>query len=208
MSPQSSGSPLQVVCLGDSLTEAADVAPGEAWHALAAADLKAEFVNRGIGGDTSAGMLSRFQADVVARRPHAVILLGGANDLWWDLELGAVQANLFAMACQARFHGIAPVVGLPPPLDTVLARSREMFRPLSGWDVCCRKLAQLVAAVRSAAHSCAIACVDLHRPFLTPEGAVRSELFLENGLHPNPEGHRVMAEAVVAAMARLRLTPP
>ena len=197
---------LQVVCLGDSLTEAADVAPGEAWHALAAARLGAEFVNRGIGGDTSAGMLSRFQADVVARRPHAVILLGGANDLWWDLELGAVQSNLFAMACQARFHGITPIIGLPPPLDVGRARNRDMFRPIAGWDTCCSKLALLVTAVRSAAHSCAIACIDLHRPFLTPEGDVRRELYLENGLHPNPDGHRIMAEAVVAAMARLPLT--
>jgi acyl-CoA thioesterase I len=56
---------MSVVCLGDSLIEGCDVAPGERWHALAAARLEAEFVNSGIGGDTSAGLLSRFYPDVI-----------------------------------------------------------------------------------------------------------------------------------------------
>jgi acyl-CoA thioesterase-1 len=196
----------RVVCLGDSLTAASDVGPGESWHALAAAQLGAEFVNCGIGGDTSAGLLSRFQADVVARRPQAVILLGGANDLWWDLDLGPIQANLFAMACQARFHRIVPAIGLPPPLDARQARTRDMLRPLAGWDACCRKLTGLVEALRAAARACEIACLDFHRPFLDSGGTVRSELYLENGLHPNPEGHRLMAEAAAGLIAGLLLT--
>ncbi len=203
--PAEAGHRLRVVCLGDSLTEASDVDPGQAWHALAAARLGAEFVNCGIGGDTSAGLLSRFQEDVVARRPHAVILLGGANDLWWDLDLGPILANLFAMACQARFHRIVPVIGLPPPIDGSRARSREMFQPLAGWDACCRKLGDLVDALRAAARSCDIDCLDLHCLFLTPAGTVRSELYLGNGLHPNPEGHRLMAEAAAGLIAGLPL---
>jgi lysophospholipase L1-like esterase len=199
--PTQAGPRLRVVCLGDSLTEASDVAPDESWHALAAAKTGAELVNCGIGGDTSAGLLSRFQADVVARRPHAVILLGGANDLWWDLDLGSIQANLFTMACQASFHRIVPIVGLPPPIDAAKARARDMFQPLAGWDVCCRKLAQLAEALRTAARSCQIACLDVHRPFLAPDGTVRGDLYLENGLHPNPGGHRLMAEAAAALIA-------
>ena len=199
--PAQAGPRLRVVCLGDSLTEASDVAPDESWHALAATKTGAELVNCGIGGDTSAGLLSRFQADVVARRPHAVILLGGANDLWWDLDLGSVQANLFTMACQARFHRIVPIVGLPPPIDAAKARARDMLQPLAGWGVCCRKLAQLAEALRTAARSCQIACLDFHRPFLAPDGTVRGDLYLENGLHPNPGGHRLMAEAAASLIA-------
>ncbi len=194
---------LRVVCLGDSLTEASDVPPGESWHALAAAKTGAEFVNCGIGGDTSAGLLSRFRADVVARRPHAVILLGGANDLWWNLDIGSILANLFTMACQAHSHRIVPIVGLPPPIDAAKARARDMFQPLAGWDVCCRKLAELVEALRTAARSCQIACLDFHRPFLAPDGTVRGNLYLENGLHPNPGGHRLMAEAAAALVTAL-----
>ena len=204
--PAPAGSGLRVVCLGDSLTEASDVAPEESWHALAAGRLGAEFVNCGIGGDTSAGLLSRFQADVLARRPHAVILLGGANDLWWDLDLGSIQANLFTMACQARFHRVVPIVGLPPPIDAAKARARDMFQPLAGWDACCRKLVELVDALRAAARSCQIACLDFHRPFLAPDGTVRGDLFLENGLHPNLGGHRLMAETAAGLIAGLSLT--
>jgi lysophospholipase L1-like esterase len=190
----------QIVCLGDSLTEASDVATGQSWHALAAARLGAELLNRGIGGDTTAGLLSRFYPEVIARRPQAVFLMGGANDLWWDLDLGPVQANLFAMVCQARSHRIVPVLGLPPPIDVGRARTHDMFQPRAGWEVCSRKLAQLVISLRAAAGACAVACLDFHRLFLTPEGTVRSELYLDTGLHPNPAGHRLMAELVVEVM--------
>ena len=37
-------------------------------------------------------------------------------------------------------------------------------------------------------------CVD----FLSPDGSIRSELLLD-GLHPTPEGHRLMAAAERAA---------
>ena len=121
-------------------------------------------------GDTTAGLLSRFHPEVIAPQPHAVILMGGANDLWWDLDLGPIQANLFAMVCQARSHRIVPVLGLPPPIDVGRARTHDMFQPRAGWEVCSRKLAQLVISLRAAAGACAVACLDFHRLFLTPGG--------------------------------------
>lgn len=194
-----------IVCHGDSLTEATDVKPGEGWAALMAALLKAEVINSGIGGDTSGGLLGRFYPDVIRHRPQAVIILGGANDLWWDLDLGQIQANLFAMACQARFHGIRPVLGLPPPLHGERARTQDMLQPIAGWEVCCRKLAALVEALRSASRASSITCLDFHSLFLDPRGIVRGELYLGNGLHPNAAGHRRMAEAAVDLLRTLSL---
>jgi lysophospholipase L1-like esterase len=194
-----------IVCHGDSLTEASDVNPAEAWPALMAARLNAKIINSGIGGDTSGGLLGRFYHDVVRHRPKAVIILGGANDLWWDIDIGPIQANLFAMACQARFHHITPVLGLPLPLLAERARTQDMLQPAAGWEVCCRKLAALVDALRSASRACSITCLDFHSLFLDPRGSVRGELYLGNGLHPNASGHRRMADAAVDLLRALPL---
>jgi len=37
------------------------------------------------------------KSDVVQQQPDIVIFMGGTNDLWWDLELNLIQANLSAM---------------------------------------------------------------------------------------------------------------
>ena len=39
------------------------------------------YVNRGIGGQTTAQMLLRFRADVIELRPKVVVILAGTNDI-------------------------------------------------------------------------------------------------------------------------------
>jgi lysophospholipase L1-like esterase len=198
---------VRVVCLGDSLTAASDVLPGQAWHALAAQRLAVEILNRGVAGDTTGGLLSRFHSEVIAERPQAVVLLAGANDLWWGVDLSVIQANLFAMVCQAQAHRIVPLLGLPPPVDLARAAAREMLQPVAGWEALCRNLEQLAHALTSSAAACGVAVLDFHRLFLDETRTVRTELYLENGLHPNPEGHRLMADALADVMRRLTPRP-
>ncbi|HRX82839.1 MAG TPA: GDSL-type esterase/lipase family protein, partial [Pirellulaceae bacterium] len=63
-----------VVFLGDSITQG--------WGP----EFRGQFAgmklaNRGIGGDTTRGMLIRLQQDVLSLNPKAVVLLMGTNDL-------------------------------------------------------------------------------------------------------------------------------
>src|SRR5208283_263374 len=62
-----------VVFLGDSITQG--------WTALAKVFPDFKVVNRGIGGDTTRGILYRLNADVLALKPAAVVLLIGINDI-------------------------------------------------------------------------------------------------------------------------------
>ena len=78
-----------VVFLGDSITQG--------WGA----DFKKSFdgmklANRGIGGDTTRGMLLRLQEDVLALNPKAVVLLMGTNDI--EVEVPADAGELPNMA--------------------------------------------------------------------------------------------------------------
>ena len=62
-----------VVFLGDSITQG--------WHSLANAFPEIKVANRGIGYDTTRGVLYRLNADVLALKPAAVVLLIGINDI-------------------------------------------------------------------------------------------------------------------------------
>ena len=185
-----------IVCHGDSLTEGSDLNPNYTWPRLVENQLNVKVLNSGIGGDTSGGLLARFYPDVVRHKPDLVLIMGGTNDLWWDLDINSILANIFAMTCQAEYHKIVPVVGLPLPLYMENVRKQPMMAPIGGWETCVQKLNRLVEALATSASESEIATVDFYRPFLDDTGEVRGEYFLEDGLHPNKDGHLSMAGEV------------
>jgi lysophospholipase L1-like esterase len=187
----------KVVCHGDSLTEGSDLDKNFTWPILVENRLNLDVINSGIGGDTTGGLLGRFSYDVVRHKPEMVIILGGTNDLWWDLEVNLIQANIFAMACQAQFHDITPIVALPLPLQMENIRRQDMMAPIAGWQKCVRKLSDLVRALTASAGESDIACLDFHHPFLDENGETIAGYYLDDGLHPNKQGHLMMAEKTV-----------
>jgi lysophospholipase L1-like esterase len=107
------------------------------------------------------------------------------------------------MACQAQHRDIAPVVGLPLPLFMENIRNQNMMAPIAGWDRCINKLSELVNALAVAAKESEIACLDFYHPFLDTNQKVRGDYFLEDGLHPNKQGHRLMAEKMAELLQNL-----
>ncbi|WCL53191.1 SGNH/GDSL hydrolase family protein [Gimibacter soli] len=87
----------------------------------------------GIGGDTTPNMLVRLQKDVIERKPDAVIIFAGINDLNTAsmLEDGkragivaAAQANLAAMIAACREAGIEVIIpSVTPPVQPDIARA-------------------------------------------------------------------------------------
>ena len=103
------------VCLVIIRNDMLDLVPdGNRWDEIVAQARAVEaagatIINSGIGGDTSGGLLGRFYPDAIQHHPDMVIIMGGTNDLWWDLEINLILANIFTMTCQARHQGIARV---------------------------------------------------------------------------------------------------
>ena len=63
----------QIVFIGDSIT---DLCPLDDYYS----DLQLATYNRGIGGDTTAGVLKRLDVSALQINPSKVVLLIGAND--------------------------------------------------------------------------------------------------------------------------------
>jgi lysophospholipase L1-like esterase len=191
-----------LICIGDSLTEAADIPVGHGWPALVSNALDLEVINAGIGGDTTAGMLARFPVLLAAKTPAFVFFMGGTNDLWWGWEVNTVLGNLFSMVVQARHHGIAPIIGLPLPVNVAAAKAADFSPPLEGYDRLSQKLEALAEALIFHATESEVAMVDLYWPFMDETDTVRSECFLPDGLHPDRAGHQMIARAIGTVFKR------
>lgn len=173
----------RVVFLGTSLTAGLGLLRAEDTYVARVAALAdsagrpIEAVNAGVSGETSAGGLRR--VDWILEDPVDVLVLElGANDGLRGQDPAAMERNLSSIIDQvrARYPGTPVVVAgmeAPPNLGSgYTERFRRVFR-----DVADRHDAVLV-------------------PFLLDGVAGDRDLNQADGIHPNPDGHRIMARTL------------
>lgn len=172
--------PPTILCLGDSLTAGYGLTLDQAWPALLQrklqdAGLEAVVVNAGVSGDTTAG--GRRRMDWLMTRPVDILVLAlGANDGLRGLATGEIERNLQAIIDRARQERPAVRILLagmkaPPNMGPDYSRAFEAVFPR--------------VAERNG--------IALW-PFLLEGVGGVAELNLEDGLHPNAEGQRRIAE--------------
>lgn len=185
----------RVVLLGDSITVHW---PTESLPALDAVQI----VNRGIAGQNTVQMLLRFEDDVAALAPAAVVILAGTNDLRIfsrparpDTAMAQIARNVTAMADIADARRIRVVLCAIPPVGVgVAGRSRDP--------------ASIVAAndwLKSFAAARGYGFVDVHGILADGAGLLAPE-HTSDGLHLTPAAYRKVTaqlrEALDAALAR------
>ncbi|MEA2061104.1 MAG: GDSL-type esterase/lipase family protein [Thermodesulfobacteriota bacterium] len=183
---------MKIICHGDSLTEGRDIEKEYVRTSLLSHNLRIPVLNLGISGDTTAGMLSRLPLDVVQQQPNIVIFMGGTNDLWWNLDLNLIKANVAAMVYQIKYHGIAPVIGLPLPIWIEKARAQEWNPPDKGYEHLSSRINEFTEVLKTLADHWDVPVLDFHHLFLYKQGTVNTSLFLEDGVHAAKEGQRMM----------------
>jgi acyl-CoA thioesterase-1 len=161
------------------------------------------YINRGIGGQTTAQMLIRFRADVLSLQPRAVVILAGTNDLAGNagpITPDQLMNNLTTMAELAKLHGIAVVLAsiLPVSDDKVDAGGQPLVRSENKPVSLLRELNQRITAYASANGH---VFLDYFTPMATATGTLKPELN-DDGLHPNKAGYEVMAPLAEAAILR------
>ena len=67
---------MKIVCIGDSITFGYGVQSNENWINILNDKLNITFINRGLNGDTSSGMLFRSYEDIIKLKPNGVIIMG------------------------------------------------------------------------------------------------------------------------------------
>ena len=177
----------KAVLFGDSITRN--------WVRNDAAWLDAhDFVGRGISGQTTMQMLSRFRPDVIDLKPEYVVILAGINDIARNNGYISVEhtfGNLVSLVELAQANGITPVMCTVLPAREIRWRKRVGDpRPLI------EKLNALITAY-AAEHG--ITLVDYHGAMQTPDGALQPE-FETDAVHPNLAGYKVMEEVLLKTL--------
>lgn len=189
-SPASTPDPRPVILfLGDSLTAGYGLDPDQAFPALIQArldeaGLRYRAVNAGVSGETSAGALRRL--DWLLRQPVAVLVLEtGGNDGLRGQDPDTTRANIQGILDQAQAQSPPPKVllvgmeALPNYGESYRRRFRALYPEL--------------------AKSKGVALV----PFLLEGVAGVAALNQADGIHPNPEGQKRVAETVWKALRPL-----
>jgi acyl-CoA thioesterase I len=179
---QASNTPKVILFFGDSLTAGYGLSQDEAFPALIEKKFNkrgksAKVVNAGLSGETSAGGLSRL--DWILRQPVDIFVLElGANDGLRGLPVEQTNKNLQAI--------IEKVRAKFPKTKIVIAGMQ--VPPNMGADYS-TKFRKIFPALAEKNELTLI-------PFLLEDVAGKEELNLPDGVHPNIEGHKIVAENV------------
>jgi lysophospholipase L1-like esterase len=179
----------RVVFMGDSITEN--------WALADPAFFERGLVNRGIGGQTTAQMLVRFRADVVALRPKVVHLLAGTNDIAGNTGPTTAQDfknNIMSMAEIARTNGIDVILGSIPPAAAFSWRPKLNPAP---------RVKELNMWLRDYAAKHSFGFIDYHAPLAGASSELRTDLG-NDGVHPNRQGYAIMRRLVEGKLAERR----
>ncbi|MBM4385879.1 MAG: hypothetical protein FJ091_21230 [Deltaproteobacteria bacterium] len=164
--------PGDIVFLGDSITE------GGEWNELFVGKAVR---NRGIGGDTSTGVLAR--TDAIARaKPAKVFLLIGTNDLF----VGAAPEEIAANVGEILGRIAGESAGTQLYVQSVLPRAASYRAEVEALNARLER----VASERGATW------IDLYPVFLDPEtGAIRTSLSNDE-LHLLGPGYALWRQAI------------
>jgi acyl-CoA thioesterase I len=190
------GETTRIVCFGDSITGAYYHTGGvRAWCdmlglALQQSNPRAnlEMINAGISGHTTVNALARIDQDVIAKRPHLVVVMFGMNDVT-RVSLADYRENLRSIVTRCAGAGAAVVLCTPNSVYENQARPNS-------------RLAEFSDAVLGVADELSLPLVDCFAAWqkLRNDDPVEWMLMMSDSIHPNMNGHRMFAELMTHAI--------
>lgn len=172
-----------ILCFGDSITagygleDSNEAYPAILQEKIDEADLDYTVVNSGVSGETTAGGKSR--VEWVIKQPADIFLLElGANDGLRGIALTETRANL---------QSIIDIVKEKSPTTTIVLAGMEL--PPNMGRAYTTEFKQLYADLAEKNNLEFI-------PFILKDVGGNPELNQGDGIHPNVEGHKILATTV------------
>lgn len=179
---------IKIAAIGDSIIYGYPYEPASSWFNLAAERFNIDYINRGINGDTTDGMLSRFDSDILRYKPSHVIIMGGTNDAYAGIAVNQVINNIQAMVQLAFENAIFPCIGLPIPCNELAEE---------------KLLGQYREEMRQIARANNIEIIDFHKSMVDDSGVNIKAGLHWDGVHPNNAGYEVMAGVAAKFFVRV-----
>ena len=168
------------VLMGDSITDG--------WYSNDPDFFKANnLLGRGISGQVTSHMLTRFRRDVVDHHPKYVVILAGINDI--ARNNGYISFGNIVSMCE-----IAKANKIKPVLCTLVPSGYIRWRPAIKDTK--EQVAALNAMIKEYAKAHHYKVVDYATVLADEKGETRSDLS-KDSVHPNLEGYKIMEEALM-----------
>lgn len=162
-----------------------------------------DLINKGVNGDTTAGIAARFEQDVLSHKPDMVFYHTGANDfIYREASPEEAFGNLESLAARADAEGITSIYITPVPVDAGKAGYMWMAGCGISYDAVNRDLEQFSEMLRGTGRL----FVDMnqhYRDFIEELGDV--DLAYLDGVHPTPAGHEFIAGKILDLLEREEL---
>lgn len=191
------GEETRIVCFGDSITGVYYHTGGlRAWSHLLGDQLRSVWpqarlviVNAGVSGNTTADALARLDADVLAHRPHLVVMKFGMNDTA-RLAPEAFRTQLGTLCTRIRAAGSDLLLLTPNAVDP-----GDTSRPPE-------KVAAYASIVRAVGREHDVPVADVHAAFAAVQTKAPGDWvrLMSDTIHPNLRGHALIAATAAAAL--------
>jgi lysophospholipase L1-like esterase len=181
----------RVVFLGDSITEN--------WR-VNEYFVGRDFVNRGIGGQTTLQMVARFLQDVASLRPKVVVIEAGTDDVAAGITPAEIENNLTTLGDLAKVYGIKAAFASILPVsdyhkDVDPRNEITKIRPLA-------TIKAVNAWIQMHCVSEGLSYIDYYSAMIDQSGQMQADLS-DDGLHPNAKGYRVMSPIALDGIGRI-----
>ena len=179
----------RVVFMGNSITEGWIQMRPEFFN-------NRDYINRGIGGQTTPQMLLRFREDVINLNPSVVIILAGTNDIAGNsgyISLESIIDNIKSMSEIANANGIKVII------SSILPAIDYPWKP--GLDPA-SKIIIINKALKAFSEENNFIYLDYYAAMVDDKGGLKvPEYTSANDLvHPNKNGYLVMEKLAEIAI--------
>lgn len=178
--------PVKLVFMGNSITEG--------WKSFDPNFFNStDYVNRGIGGQTTPQMLIRFKQDVLDLKPKGVVILAGTND---------IAGNTGPMSIQEIYNQIESMAGLAAlnKIEVFLCSLLPVFD--YPWKTGLKPVPKILALnemLMALAVEKDYQYVDYFSEMSDKKNGLKASLGAD-GVHPNEKGYEIMKKVLVQAL--------
>lgn len=209
-----------ILFFGDSITDAErnraiEISTGEGFVTMVSGELgylypgKYRFLNRGVHGNRLPQLLTRLHADVIAHKPQILTILVGINDLFHEYNHKIKDGR---ERYEAYYRLLLEEIKKALPETKVILMSPFAFegqKTVSDkenpdrFEFLTSEIPHRAKIVEKLAKEFGCAYLPLHEKFEQAVKLTSSEIYLEDGIHPNPAGSYLLAEEWLALFERL-----
>lgn len=154
------------------------------------------YINRGIGGQTTPQMLVRFRQDVVDLNPKAVVILAGTNDIAGNTGPSTIRMiadNIFSMCEIAKANNIKVVISsVLPVFDYPWKPGLEPAQKIIDLNILLQNYAKINGHVY----------LDYFSSMVNKKKGL-IDAYGYDGVHPNEKGYGIMTDLVQKTLKKV-----